>query len=151
PNPSNLRTTVEGGPAWISSDAYDIHAVATGGASREMMLGPMLQTILEERFKLTIRREDREIEAYALTAAGTGSKRQPYREGSCDNAGEIGTTVQARPATGWSFLQSFEPGGRPLCGASHFSVYRIPVEKDDPTFSWSAIPNQATFEGSRKT
>ena len=41
---------LEGGPAWVRSDTYQITAKADGPASREMMSGPMLQALLEDRF-----------------------------------------------------------------------------------------------------
>jgi uncharacterized protein (TIGR03435 family) len=40
------------------------------------MMGPMTQALLEDRFKWKIRRESREVPAYALTVAKGGSKLQ---------------------------------------------------------------------------
>jgi uncharacterized protein (TIGR03435 family) len=48
-----------------------------------MMRGPMLQALLEDRFKLRVRRETKEIQVYELTVAPGGPKLQRYREGSC--------------------------------------------------------------------
>jgi len=47
------------------------------------MMGPMLRALLEDRFKLKIRRETKETPVYALTAAKNGFKLQPLKEGSC--------------------------------------------------------------------
>ena len=48
-----------------------------------MMLGPMMQAILEDRFKLRIHRETRQGPVYEL-ALGKGSpKLKPFRDGSC--------------------------------------------------------------------
>jgi len=47
------------------------------------MRGPMMQRLLEDRFHLKIRREAREVPAYALTAVQGAAKLQPYQEGSC--------------------------------------------------------------------
>jgi bla regulator protein BlaR1 len=74
---------IKGGPAWIHSDLYVINAKAEGTPSQEMMQGPMLQALLEDRFKLKIHRETREIPVYALTVAKSGSKLKPFKEGSC--------------------------------------------------------------------
>jgi uncharacterized protein (TIGR03435 family) len=41
--------------------------------SREMMLGPMLQTILEDRFQWKIHRETKEVPVYVLTVANGGA------------------------------------------------------------------------------
>jgi uncharacterized protein (TIGR03435 family) len=81
-NPRNT-TPVDGGPAWINSDRYQITAKAEGTPGMEMMRGPMLQALLEDRFKLKIRRESREVPAYAMTVAKGGPKLKPFEEGSC--------------------------------------------------------------------
>jgi uncharacterized protein (TIGR03435 family) len=74
--------TVTGGPAWVGSDLYEIHAKAPGPQSRAMMNGPMLQALLEDRFKLRVHRETREIPVYELTVAKGGPPLQPF-QGSC--------------------------------------------------------------------
>ncbi len=43
----------------------------------------MLQTLLEERFKLKVHWETKEVPVYALTVAKGGPKLQPFKEGSC--------------------------------------------------------------------
>ena len=48
-----------------------------------MMTGPMLQALLEDRFRLKIHSETREIPIYELTVAKSGSKLKPFTEGSC--------------------------------------------------------------------
>ncbi len=78
-----LGVPIEGGPGWIRSDRYSIDAKAEGDASNEMMHGPMLQALLEERFNLKIHRETRQIPVYELTVAKGGPKLKPFEEGSC--------------------------------------------------------------------
>jgi uncharacterized protein (TIGR03435 family) len=65
---------IEGGPAWIKSDRFEILARAAGNPSREMMRGPMLQALLEERFKLKLHRDVREIPVYVMTVSSSGLK-----------------------------------------------------------------------------
>jgi uncharacterized protein (TIGR03435 family) len=77
------RVPVEGGPAWIRSARYQIDAKADSARGQGMMRGPMLQTLLEDRFRLKIRHETREVPAYVLTVAKGGLKLQPFQEGSC--------------------------------------------------------------------
>jgi uncharacterized protein (TIGR03435 family) len=43
----------------------------------------MLRALLEDRFKLRVRRETREVPVYVLTAVKSGSKLQPFKEGTC--------------------------------------------------------------------
>ena len=80
-NPSS-SVTITGGPAWTDSDFYSIDAKAGHAVGQVMMKGPMLRALLEDRFKLKIRREIRSIPVYALTVAKDGAKLQPFR-GSC--------------------------------------------------------------------
>ena len=74
---------VSGGPAWIKSDLYTIQAKAEGTPSAAEMHRPMLQAILEDRFKLKIRREMRSISVYELTVAKNGFKLQPRKGAGC--------------------------------------------------------------------
>ena len=74
---------IKGGPAWVYSDRYQLEAKAEGAPSEEVMLGPMLQALLEDRFKLKIGRETREIPVYELTVARGGPKIQPVQDRGC--------------------------------------------------------------------
>jgi bla regulator protein blaR1 len=74
---------VEGGPQWIHSEMFVIDATAEGHPSVAMMQGPMLQALLEDRFKLKIHRETRQGPVYELTAPKGVSKLKPFQEGSC--------------------------------------------------------------------
>lgn len=74
---------ISGGPQWLSTDAYDINAIAPGNASEEVMEGPMLQALLEDRFNLKLRRETKNVPVYALTVLKGGPKLTPSQPGSC--------------------------------------------------------------------
>jgi uncharacterized protein (TIGR03435 family) len=74
---------VLGGPAWLDSDRYTITAKAEGPAKPVEMLGPMLQTLLEDRFQLKLHREPREHAVYVLTVAKGGPKLRPAKESKC--------------------------------------------------------------------
>jgi uncharacterized protein (TIGR03435 family) len=73
----------EGGPKWIRSEFYDVEAKADGHPSVAMMQGPMLQALLEDRFKLKIHFETRPGPVYELTASNGASGLKPFQEGSC--------------------------------------------------------------------
>jgi uncharacterized protein (TIGR03435 family) len=77
-----------GGPAWVSSDGYEILARAETSAeeARSTRNGtqPMfdrdrlrLQALLEDRFSLKVHREARELPIFAVTIAKGGPKVQP--------------------------------------------------------------------------
>jgi uncharacterized protein (TIGR03435 family) len=68
---------ISGGPAWINSERYTIQAKADEGTSPEVMQGPMLQSLLKERFKARIRLEVRQVLVYALIVAKGGFKGEP--------------------------------------------------------------------------
>ena len=74
---------IKGSPAWINSARYTIVAEAEGGQSEAMMRGPMMQSLLEDRFNLRIHHEAKEISVYSLIVAKAGPKLQPSHEGSC--------------------------------------------------------------------
>ena len=80
--PSSLLEAL-GGPGWLDTDRYDILAKAAGNASQAEMMGPMLRTLLEERFQVKVHRESRDAPVYELTVAKNGPKLQPSKEGSC--------------------------------------------------------------------
>lgn len=63
---------IEKAPAWISSDLYTIEAKAEGAPGQPAMLGPMMQSLLEDRFHLKLHREIRSGPAYELTVAKGG-------------------------------------------------------------------------------
>jgi uncharacterized protein (TIGR03435 family) len=58
---------VVGGPDWINSDAFDIVAKADEPVG-DAILSKMMQTLLAERFKLTLHRETRSMQAFVLDA-----------------------------------------------------------------------------------
>jgi uncharacterized protein (TIGR03435 family) len=93
----SILTKIEGGPGWIDSDEYTINAEAAEAVSLAVMFGPMVQTLLEDRFRLKIHRETREGTAYALTMAKGGSKLQPARQGPCVAADFEGSPFPAPP------------------------------------------------------
>jgi uncharacterized protein (TIGR03435 family) len=80
----NRSTGLEGAPDWIN-DRYDIQAKteAMPPPTAEMMQGPMLQTLLENRFQLHVHFEARQVPVYELTIAKGGIKFQFHREGTC--------------------------------------------------------------------
>lgn len=70
------------GPAWLNDVWFDIFAKSASEV-KLAELRAMLQTLLAERFKLTVHRDSKEMTALVLTVAKTGHKLQPVNvEGS---------------------------------------------------------------------
>jgi len=88
------RVRVLGGPGWADSDQFDIAAIADSADATRDEIRSMLQTLLAERFQLVLHRETKEISAYSLVLAETGSKLKvaaPDRKsGMIDTAGTSG-------------------------------------------------------------
>jgi uncharacterized protein (TIGR03435 family) len=72
---------VSGGPPWFGSDHWDISATAGRGVS-EREQKKMLQSLLTERFRVTIHRETKELSVYTLVVGKNGSKLKPNTEGT---------------------------------------------------------------------
>jgi len=63
-------------------DRYNIEATLDAATPISQMYGPMLQTLLEDRFALKLHRETREMAIYKLIVARNGSK-MPAAKGDC--------------------------------------------------------------------
>jgi bla regulator protein BlaR1 len=110
----NPNTAVSGGPGWIHSSQYNIEAKAEGNPGARTMEGPMLQALLEDRFKLKIRRETKEVPVYDLTVAKGGFKLQPMKDGSCITFDFLNTQTNAQndlKATLADLAKSCDRGG----------------------------------------
>jgi uncharacterized protein (TIGR03435 family) len=88
---------VIGGPAWIDSDGYNIEAKPEGNTDQKHAW-LMLQTLLADRFRLTLHRETRELPVYNLTAKKSGLKLPPAKDITCHSF-LPGTTPQPMPGT----------------------------------------------------
>jgi uncharacterized protein (TIGR03435 family) len=73
---------VIGGAAWIDSDGFDIVAKPESNTDQKHAW-LMLQTLLADRFRLTLHREARELPVYNLTAKKSGLKLPPAKDITC--------------------------------------------------------------------
>ena len=83
-----LNQPIKTNAVWINSDRYTIEATTEGTPGEEMTRGPMLQALLEDRFRLKLHRDVREVPVYDLVVASGGPKLQAARDGSCVTAVE---------------------------------------------------------------
>jgi uncharacterized protein (TIGR03435 family) len=63
-----------GAPAWIDSERYDIEGKTEADLSHDEPVRPLLQALIEERFKAVTHGETRDLPVYFLTIAKGGSK-----------------------------------------------------------------------------
>lgn len=82
---------VSGGPSWINSERYDIDAKEEDSLVEELQKLPpdqrgeqirlRAQSLLADRFKLTLHRETKELPVYALVVGKNGPKLQEAKPG----------------------------------------------------------------------
>jgi uncharacterized protein (TIGR03435 family) len=99
-----IGTPIESAPAWINEEKYRISAKAGRAMPLAMEQGPMLQALLEDRFKLKMHRETRDVPAYGLVVGKSGPRLQQFVEGTCapfqvDPAQPFGTPVLPQGAS----------------------------------------------------
>lgn len=71
-----VRTFQVSGPGWMNDERYDIVAKLPEGSTPDQ-IPEMLQSLLAERFKLSIHRTTKEFGVYALVLAKDGTKLTP--------------------------------------------------------------------------
>jgi uncharacterized protein (TIGR03435 family) len=105
---------VVGGPAWLTSERYQVDAKADASATREQMF-LMLQSLLAERFHLKTHRDVKELPVFALVSDRGGFKLPPTKEGACVDAA-------ADAAVEWAGGRMAFPGevqpARSRCGSA---------------------------------
>jgi len=74
-----------GGPKWLETDRFDIVAKAPDPNTPIPTLLLMVRTLLEDRFKLVVHREDRVMPAYTLAVGKDGSRLRPSTAGGRQN------------------------------------------------------------------
>ena len=100
---------VLGGPAWASSDGFDIAATYPGGKAPDpMSVSLMVRTLLQERFKLRTHTETRDQPTYELVFS-----RQDGRLGPSLRRSD--TNCEAEMAARKGAPVAFSPGGVPTC------------------------------------
>jgi uncharacterized protein (TIGR03435 family) len=71
---------------WISSESYDIDAKVAGKPTPEQwgqIMWPLLQALIQDRFKVKLHREIRQLPVYVLTVARGGLRMQKSKDTSC--------------------------------------------------------------------
>jgi uncharacterized protein (TIGR03435 family) len=76
-----LAAQVKGGPGWIDSEPYYIEARAESPEAGPEKIRAMLDTLLADRFKLTVHHDTQEGQVYDLVVGKNGPKLQDAKEG----------------------------------------------------------------------
>jgi uncharacterized protein (TIGR03435 family) len=71
------------GPDWLRSERFTIEAATNDATPLSVMQGPMLQAVLEDRFKLDTHYETRDVPVLELVVAKGGAKLTPFVPGTC--------------------------------------------------------------------
>jgi uncharacterized protein (TIGR03435 family) len=79
---------VIGGPSWINTEGYNIEAKPEKPADPEHVW-KMLQSLLADRFQLTLHRETRDVAGYALTAVNAAKLPAPKADGCVPGASAV--------------------------------------------------------------
>jgi uncharacterized protein (TIGR03435 family) len=95
------------GPEWLDSDRYDITAKVPEGVSDDQ-IPAMLQSLLSERFKLTLHREQKEMPVYALLVGKNGPKLEKAEDGESVPGRQQGITVRSTLTSGIANVEAYK-------------------------------------------
>jgi len=99
---------VSGGPSWITSDRFDITAKAADDGATPAQMNLMLQSLLADRFKLRVHRENRQSDVYHLVKARPDGKLGDALKPAAVDCGARGRGAPGGPVPA--------PGGGPGLG-----------------------------------
>jgi uncharacterized protein (TIGR03435 family) len=101
---------LDGGPGWLNTERYDIHAKEPDGVSPQQW-PERLRALLVERFKLATHTERRSMQGFALTLARSDGRLgdRLRRTDSCEKTASLPSCAQSRGSD-----HSFQMNGLPL-------------------------------------
>jgi len=112
---------LEGVPGWAAGERYDIVAKAAGdpppvppGTPDPMIT--MLRTLIEDRFKLAVHRETKELPIFALVMVKPGTLGPELRRTTHDCQALINAALAAARGGGPPPASPQTADGRPMCG-----------------------------------
>lgn len=143
---------LSGGPKWVDSEAFDIVGKAESPEAKKEALYAMLQALLADRFRLTMRKEIKPLPGFALVIAKGGLKLEKASSGDPGGTSWGGKKIEAhgRPVKDIADLIASRLG-RPVVdhtGAEglfnlqmHFAPDNAPPDSTEPSF-FTALQEQ---------
>ena len=110
-------TRIQGLPDWITDwvnkndSMYEIEAKAQGPVD-DLQCKAMVRSLLEDRFRMTTRRETKEMRVYALTVSSKGAKLLEVKKGTTGKGAFFnGDPLLKRVSSAVAFTDPAPPGG----------------------------------------
>jgi uncharacterized protein (TIGR03435 family) len=129
-----LGFQVSGGPSWVDADRFDVEARAEPGAITAATGPPtpnqpdtillMIQSLLEDRFQLTLRKETREAPVLALVVEKGGVKLQPSPQRPPGPDGITPASIRMSPLSGQPGLE-IVGSGMNIDGLAHMLAAQV--------------------------
>jgi uncharacterized protein (TIGR03435 family) len=107
---------ISGAPNWIDSERYDITARADASAPEKQIMGPMLQALLESRFRLKLRRQLKQLPVLNLTAKAAGARLKKSNAADCAGGQPSSPSTGSSPLPCHEVVLSISPTGARLRG-----------------------------------
>jgi uncharacterized protein (TIGR03435 family) len=129
-----------GGPSWLESDRFDILAKAPTSTSNDTAK-LMLQSLLAERFKLVLHKDDKPVSSYVLTVGKGGSKMKESTTGATDCRG-----VPQNPAPGTIPYQVVQCTHMTAAALAQVLPQLAPAYLDRPVTDMTQLTGMYDFE-----
>jgi uncharacterized protein (TIGR03435 family) len=139
-------------PSWLRSVIVQIEAIFPQGSpagqeyteGKPAKLKEMVQAVLEDKFKLVVRRTQKELPVFTLRVADGGSKLTPSREGDPLHCGPRGVCSKAGGGPNFqtnvqpSWFQGNNASSADIAGFLTAKLFRLVVDR-------TGLPGQFTF------
>ena len=106
---------ISDGPSWINTERYDIVAKGDGAVPEKHVVGPMLRALLEDRFRLKLHRETKELPVLNLTQT-SGGKLTTSKTVDCADAAPAVSPTGSSALPCHEVVLSISPSGVRLRG-----------------------------------
>src|SRR5207245_2690637 len=97
---------ISGLPAWTNSERFDVIARAADSNASVDQIRQMLQTLLADRFQLSLHRESRDLPTYSLVVAKNGPRLAKAKRDTC-----VGAPAEAGPCGGFRIFKRSQMWG----------------------------------------